>query len=163
MDEAAARVRLGSYRKMDAMAELEERSSKLLEGVEQALRDQDFEQAARLQKERTEVFVLWDKARRKARRGTGKKALSVGENEIAQIVSDWTKIPVSKLAESETQRLKKLESILHKRVIAQEEAVAAVSRAVRTGGPAGSRPPHRFFSLSGSNRRGKDRAFQGFG
>ncbi len=133
MDEAAARVRLGSYRKMDAMAELEERSSKLLEGVEQALRDQDFEQAARLQKERTEVFVLWDKARRKARRGTGKKALSVGENEIAQIVSDWTKIPVSKLAESETQRLKKLESILHKRVIAQEEAVAAVSRAVRRG------------------------------
>ncbi len=74
-----------------------------------------------------------DKEKKKAGRSTGRKTLTVGENEVAQIVADWTKIPVSKLAESETQRLRKLEAILHRRVIAQEEAVTAVARAVRRG------------------------------
>lgn len=133
MDEAAAKVRLGSYKKIDSVAKLEHQSAELLRQVEDAIKAQDFEQAAGIQEERAKVLVLLEKERAKAGRSTGRKTPAVGENEVAQIVSDWTKIPVSKLAESETQRLKKLESILHKRVIAQDEAVTAVARAVRRG------------------------------
>lgn len=133
MDEAAAKVRLGSYKKIDSMAELERQSTELLEQVEDAIKAQDFERGAELQAERMKVLTLLEKERAKAGRSTRRKTQIVGENEVAQIVSDWTKIPVSKLAESETQRLKKLESILHKRVIAQEEAVTAVAKAVRRG------------------------------
>ena len=131
MDEACARVRLGGTQLVHAAAELERRIADLLGDVEQAVREQDFEHAAELRKERMRLEEKLQKER--AKTGRGKKALTVGENEIAQIVSDWTKIPVSKLAETETQRLQKLEKILHKRVIGQDEAVTAVARAVRRG------------------------------
>lgn len=133
MDEAAAKVRLGSYKRMESIAELEQQSARFLAQVEEAVKAQDFDSAARLRKEQTEVLGILDKEKKKAGRSTGRKTLTVGENEVAQIVADWTKIPVSKLAESETQRLRKLEAILHRRVIAQEEAVTAVARAVRRG------------------------------
>lgn len=133
MDEAAAKVRLGSYKSANSIGELDRQSAQLLEKVEEAIKAQDFEQAAALREERAKVLSLLEKERKKAGRSKGRKLLTVGENEVAQVVSDWTKIPISKLAESETQRLQKLESILHKRVIAQEEAVTAVARAVRRG------------------------------
>ena len=133
MDEACARVRLGGTQLVHAAAELERRIADLLGDVEQAVREQDFEHAAELRKERMRMEEKLQKERAKTGRGRGKKALTVGENEIAQIVADWTKIPVSKLAETETQRLQKLEKILHKRVIGQDEAVTAVARAVRRG------------------------------
>ena len=133
MDEAGARVRLGGTQLVHAAAELERRIADLLGDVEQAVREQDFEHAAELRKERMRLEEKLQKERAKTGRGRGKKALTVGENEIAQIVADWTKIPVSKLAETETQRLQKLEKILHKRVIGQDEAVTAVARAVRRG------------------------------
>ena len=133
MDEACARVRLGGTQLVHAAAELERRIADLLGDVEQAVREQDFEHAAELRKERIRLEEKLQKERAKTGRGRGKKALTVGENEIAQIVADWTKIPVSKLAETETQRLQKLEKILHKRVIGQDEAVTAVARAVRRG------------------------------
>ena len=133
MDEACARVRLGGTQLVHAAAELERRIADLLGDVEQAVREQDFEHAAELRKERMRLEEKLQKERAKTGRGRGKKALTVGENEIAQIVADWTKIPVSKLAETETQRLQKLEKILHKRVIGQDEAVTAVARAVRRG------------------------------
>ena len=133
MDEACARVRLGGTQLVHAAAELERRIADLLGDVEQAVREQDFEHAAELRKERMRLEEKLQKERAKTGRGRGKKALTVGEKEIAQIVADWTKIPVSKLAETETQRLQKLEKILHKRVIGQDEAVTAVARAVRRG------------------------------
>ena len=133
MDEACARVRLGGTQTAHTAAELERQSADLLEDMEQAVREQDFERAAGLRKERARLEEKLQKERAKAGRGRGKKALTVGENEIAQIVADWTRIPVSKLAETETQRLQKLEKILHKRVIGQDEAVTAVARAVRRG------------------------------
>ena len=133
MDEACARVRLGGTQLVHAAAELERRIADLLGDVEQAVREQDFEHAAELRKERMRLEEKLQKERAKTGRGRGKKAFTVGENEIAQIVADWTKIPVSKLAETETQRLQKLEKILHKRVIGQDEAVTAVARAVRRG------------------------------
>ena len=133
MDEAAARVRLGDTQTVHAAAELERRSGELLEQIEDAIRAQDFDHAAELRGERNQVEEKLGKERAKAKRARGRKSLTVGENEIAQIVADWTKIPVSKLQETETQRLQKLEKILHKRVIAQEEAVTAVAKAVRRG------------------------------
>ncbi len=133
MDEAAAKVRLGSYKKAGAIAELDHQSTELLAEIEAAVKAQDFGRAAELRKGRAQVLSLLEKERKKADRSLFRKALSVGENEVAQVVSDWTKIPVSKLAESESLRLQKLEAILHKRVIAQEEAVTAVARAVRRG------------------------------
>ncbi len=133
MDEAAAKVRLGSYKKAGAIAELDHQSTELLVEIEAAVKAQDFDRAAELRKDRAQVLSLLEKERKKADRSLSRKALSVGENEVAQVVSDWTKIPVSKLAESESLRLQKLEAILHKRVIAQEEAVTAVARAVRRG------------------------------
>lgn len=133
MDEAAAKVRLGGYKSVSAIGELDRQSAELLGKVEEAIKAQDFEQAAELRKEQAKVLSLLEKERKKASHSRGRKIPTVGENEIAQVVSDWTKIPVSKLAESETQRLQKLETILHKRVIAQEEAVTAVARAVRRG------------------------------
>ena len=133
MDEAAAKVRLGSYKKAGAIAELDHQSTELLAEIEAAVKAQDFGRAAELRKGRAQVLSLLEKERKKADRSSSRKALSVGENEVAQVVSDWTKIPVSKLAESESLRLQKLEAILHKRVIAQEEAVTAVARAVRRG------------------------------
>ena len=133
MDEAAARVRLGGTQTVHTAAELERRSAELLEDMEEAVRDQEFDRAAGLRKERAGIEEKLAKERAKAGRSRSRRALTVGENEIAQIVSDWTKIPVSKLAETETQRLQKMEKILHKRVIAQDEAVTAVARAVRRG------------------------------
>ncbi len=133
MDEAAAKVRLGGYKAIHIIAELERQSTELLEEVENAVKAQDFAGAASLRREREEIEERLKRERVKAERSTKKKAFVVGENEIAQIVSDWTKIPVNKLAETETQRLQKLERILHKRVIAQDEAVTAVARAVRRG------------------------------
>ena len=111
----------------------ERESGELLEELEAAIRNQDFAQAANLRAERQTVEEKLEKERTKAKRARGRKALIVGENEIAQIVSEWTKIPVNRLTETETQRLQKLEKILHKRVIAQEEAVTAVAKAVRRG------------------------------
>ena len=133
MDEACARVRLGGMQSPQGTAELEKRSATLLEEVEEAVRQQDFERAAALRKERSALEAQIEKERGKAGRGRSRKALRVGENEIAQVVAEWTKIPVSKLAETEAQKLRKLEGTLHKRVIAQDEAVAAVARAVRRG------------------------------
>ena len=133
MDESAAKVRLGSYKSVDSIGELDRQSAQLLREVEEAIKNQEFEKAAEIRGEHTKVLLRLEKERKKAGRIGGKRALTVGENEIAQVVADWTKIPVSKLAESETQRLQKLEAILHKRVIAQEEAVTAVAKAVRRG------------------------------
>lgn len=133
MDEAAAKVRMGGYREGSDMRGLEERKRSLESEMKEAVKVQDFEKAAEIRKERKEVLSKLEKERAKTARSMKKRALTVGENEIADIVSDWTKIPVSKLAETETQRLQKLERILHQRVIAQDEAVTAVARAVRRG------------------------------
>lgn len=133
MDEAAAKVRLGVGTHPEAAAalrrEIEEKESELLE----ALKNGDIE-TARIHKEEKEALEAeLEKLYAKARRELRRKNLSVGEEEIAEIVSGWTKIPVKKLAEGEAARLRKLEATLHKRVIGQEEAVTAVAKAVRRG------------------------------
>lgn len=133
IDEASAKVRLGSFRVPDAIKDLEEAVRELEKQKEAAIIKEEYEAAAILNKEQEEKVLKLQKLKTKFRRDMRKKQSSVDESQIAEIVSNWTKIPVKKLEEGETQRLRKLETILHKRVVGQEEAVAAVAKAVKRG------------------------------
>ena len=101
--------------------------------MEQALSGGDLEAAREAQTKRQELEEKLEKLNAKAKQGGRRHHQIVGEDEIADVVSGWTKIPVKKLTEGEAARLKKLEATLHKRVIGQEEAVSAVAKAVRRG------------------------------
>ena len=101
--------------------------------MEHALQEGDIEKARTLKETRESLQASREKLEKKNRRVSKNKVPVVGENEIADVVAGWTKIPVSRLTESEASRLQKLEETLHKRVIGQEEAVSAVSKAVRRG------------------------------
>ncbi len=142
IDEASSKVRLGGFLLSDKQNELEQQMRELEEQLEQALIDQQFEQASQIKAERDQCKKEYDKIIKRYQKNQVKKKLTVGENEIADIVSGWTKIPVKKLTEGEAERLQKLEKILHKRVIGQEEAVSAVARAVRRG-RVGLKDPNR--------------------
>ena len=100
---------------------------------ENALKDADMELAHSLKEQKLALEEELEKQKKKATKNARRKLPVLGENEIADVVAGWTKIPVSKLTENEASRLLKLESVLHKRVIGQEEAVTAVSKAVRRG------------------------------
>ncbi len=142
IDEAASRVRLQSYVAPPDIKEKEAQLDKLRQEKESAISAQEFEKAAKLrdseQQLKEELGLVkkdWDQ-----KKGLQKK--TVTEEDIAHIVSSWTGVPVKKLAEEESQRLLKMEEILHKRVIGQDEAVVAVSRAVRRA-RAGLKNPKR--------------------
>ncbi|MCD8122153.1 MAG: ATP-dependent Clp protease ATP-binding subunit [Clostridiales bacterium] len=133
IDEASSKVRLTTYVEPAEIRELENEIDAMEQQKESAIKDEAYEKAGEIKKlqegKREEIARLrakWDREK------TARK-LIVGEGEIADVVSGWTKIPVRKLEEEETERLKKLETILHERVVGQEEAVSAVSRAIRRG------------------------------
>ena len=133
IDEACSKVRLSSYTSSPKVKELEKNVAELEEEKEQAIKDEAYERASEIKKmqkglndEMIRLNSEWEKVR-------SSEQLIVGENEVADIVASWTKIPVRKLEEEESERLRKLESILHERVIGQEEAVSAVSKAIRRG------------------------------
>ncbi len=142
IDEAASRVRLAGYPVPERLTELERQMHEQEQALEQALIDQEFERASQIKAERDKCKKEHDKLLKRCQKNNEKHRLSVGENEIADVVSGWTKIPVKKLTEGEAERLQKLEKILHKRVIGQEEAVGAVARAVRRG-RVGLKDPNR--------------------
>ena len=142
MDEAASKVRLGSFKTPKQIREVEFRLKELDDEIEEAVRNLHMEDAKAAKKEKEELLKLHEKQVKKYHRDADKKELAVGENEIAEVVASWTKIPVSKLTEQEGQKLAKLEKILHKRVIGQEEAVSAVAKAVRRG-RVGLKDPNR--------------------
>lgn len=142
MDEASSKVRLGGFKMPEKISELERKAAQLEDDMETALMEQRFEDAGAICKEKEAVRKKYEKQVEKYHRDADKKKLVVGENEIAEIVSDWTKIPVKRLAEGEAARLNRLEKTLHKRVVGQEEAVSAVARAVRRG-RVGLKDPHR--------------------
>lgn len=142
MDEAASKVRLGSFKTPKQIREVEFRLKELDDEIEEAVRNLHMEDAKAAKKEKEELLKLHEKQVKKYHRDVDKKELTVGENEIAEVVASWTKIPVSKLTEQEGQKLAKLEKILHKRVIGQEEAVSAVAKAVRRG-RVGLKDPNR--------------------
>ena len=133
MDEAAAKVRLHVGGDPKEAAELRREIAEAQETLEQALSGGDLEAAREAQAKRQELDEKLEKLNAKAKQGSRRHHQTVGEDEIADVVSGWTKIPVKKLTEGEAARLKKLEATLHKRVIGQEEAVSAVAKAVRRG------------------------------
>ena len=135
MDEAAAKARLSvnGYAATDDTESIRREIRNREEALEDALTNADWETAKSIRQERMSLEEQLQKEIRKNSRRTSRKAPEVGENEIADVVAGWTKIPVSRLTEKEAARLQKLEETLHKRVIGQEEAVSAVSRAVRRG------------------------------
>lgn len=133
MDEAAAKARLGMMHGSDDMMQLNREIHQTELDMEYALQEGDIEKARTLKETRENLQASREKLEKKNRRVSKNKVPVVGENEIADVVAGWTKIPVSRLTESEASRLQKLEETLHKRVIGQEEAVSAVSKAVRRG------------------------------
>ena len=163
IDEAAAKVRLKSYRTATKTeCGLENMLKELLEEKEEAIRQADLEKAREIQSRQREVEQEIKKYRAREERKSQKKSLTVTEASVADIVSDWTKVPVQKLTESESKRLAHLEGILHKRVIGQEEAVKAVAQAVKRG-RVGLKDPGRpigSFLFLGPTGVG-NRAFQG--
>ncbi|MBO5474052.1 MAG: ATP-dependent Clp protease ATP-binding subunit [Lachnospiraceae bacterium] len=133
IDEAAAAVRLHVTKQPDQLRELSDEIKKIDLQIERSIRMEAFTQAAELKKKQEECIKKYDRIVKRMAKEEEKRAFVVGENEIAEVVALWTKIPVKKLAEKESERLLKLESILHKRVIGQDEAVTAVARAMRRG------------------------------
>lgn len=133
MDEAAAKARLGMMHGLDEMMQLNREIHQTELDMEHALQEGDIEKARTWKETRENLQASREKLEKKNRRVSKNKVPVVGENEIADVVAGWTKIPVSRLTESEASRLQKLEETLHKRVIGQEEAVSAVSKAVRRG------------------------------
>lgn len=133
IDEASARVRLAGFKVPENLKLLEDEIVQAETGLESALMEQRYEEASVLKTQKTDLETKYQKALRKYHKDANRKKLVVGEEQIAEVVAEWTKIPVRKLTENEVERLRKLEAILHKRVIGQEEAVNAVAKAVRRG------------------------------
>lgn len=133
IDEASSKLRLTVYTEPEEIKNLEAELKKLERQKEDAIKAEAYEKAGDIKKKQAKKQEKIEKIREKWQKEKSSRKLVVGENEIADIVSDWTKIPVRKLAEEESERLLKLESILHERVVGQEEAVSAVSRAIRRG------------------------------
>ena len=133
MDEACSRVSLKGYKVPDNLTALGETVKELAAQKEEAVRRGDFAEASLIQKEQEQAEEKLAGVKKRFRKKTASAKPEVTEEDIAEVVSAWTKVPVHKLAESDADRLKKLESVLHKRVVGQEEAVSAVARAVRRG------------------------------
>ena len=133
LDEACSKVSMAGYKAPVNIKELEEQIKDLMHKKEESIKKNDFEQASVYHKEQKDVEKKLINVRKRFRKKTESNHPEVTHNDVSEVVSAWTKIPVTKLAESDTERLKKLESVLHKRVIGQEEAVNAVARAVKRG------------------------------
>ncbi len=133
LDEACSKVSLRGFKAPDSIYDLEELITRLRGEVEEAIRKGDMAEAALLNREKEAAARKLEKTRERFQKKNTGKQICVTEVDIADVVSEWTKIPVQRLQESEGERLRKLESTLHKRVIGQDEAVSAVARAVRRG------------------------------
>ena len=133
MDEASSRVQLTGITVPPQLKEMEQNLHALAEKKEDAIREGDFSRARELQEEQKELEESYEKLKKRQEQRYKNKKMQVTEENIAQIVSSWTKIPVQKLAQKESKRLAGLEKELHKRVIGQEEAVEAVAKAIKRG------------------------------
>ena len=133
IDEAASKTRLGVYIKPDAIKNLEDEIAAMDAQKETAIKEEAYEKAGEIKKKQLKKMEKLGKLNEKWNSDKVNKRMVVGENEIADVVSDWTKIPVKKLAMEESERLMNLEKILHERVVGQDEAVTAVAKAIRRG------------------------------
>ena len=142
IDEAASKVRLRSYTTPPNLKELEVKLEEIRKEKDAAVQSQEFEKAASLRDMEQRLREKLEDTKRQWKEQQGKENSEVTVEDIANVVSTWTRIPVSKLAQTETDKLLNLESILHDRVIGQDEAVVAVAKAVRRA-RAGLKDPKR--------------------
>nr|WP_296266504.1 ATP-dependent Clp protease ATP-binding subunit [uncultured Merdimonas sp.] len=133
LDEACSKVSLKGFRVPEKIFELEKTSQNLAMDLEDALVRGDVAEASLVRKEREEAIKKLAQQKKRFQQKNAGKKLIVTEEDIAEVVSQWTKIPVKKLAESESARLNRLEKTLHKRVVGQDEAVTAVARSIKRG------------------------------
>jgi len=133
IDEAASRVRLKAFTAPPDLKQLEERLEKIGKEKEEAIRTQEFEKAAKIRDEEHQLKKQLEELKNNWQQKNQTNMSIVTEEEIAEIISSWTGIPVKRLAEEESERLLKMEEILHKRVIGQDEAVKAIAKAIRRG------------------------------
>ncbi|MDE5127237.1 ATP-dependent protease ATP-binding subunit ClpC [Paenibacillus larvae] len=142
IDEASSKVRLRSYTVPPSLKELEHKLEEIRREKDSAVQSQEFEKAASLRDTEQKLREELESTKNEWKQKQGSMDTEVTAEDIAEVVASWTGIPVRKLAEEETERLLKMESILHSRVIGQEEAVKAVSRAIRRA-RAGLKDPKR--------------------
>lgn len=142
LDEACSRVSLAGYKVPENLVKLEQMLSELGTEKEECIKAGDFAEASRIHGEQETLVKKIEGTKKRLGKTNAKRSLVVTEEDVAAVVSAWTKIPVQKLTESENAKLKKLEDTLHKRVIGQEEAVSAVARAVKRG-RVGLKSPNR--------------------
>lgn len=142
IDEASAKVKLLGLSVSDNMIELEQKAQSLEQLLEEHLSQGEVQEASDVKKQREDILNQLKKMHKRQEGQRQKNLPEVGEEEIAAVVSDWTKIPVNKLEEKESARLEKLEKTLHKRVVGQNEAVSAVTKAVKRG-RVGLKDPNR--------------------
>ena len=133
LDEACSKVSLRGFKVPASVGDLERLVMELGAELEDAIRRGDMAEASMVKRDREDKAKRLEQARRRIERKNQLRSVSVEEEDIADVVSQWTKIPVQRLKESESARLQKLEQTLHKRVIGQEDAVSSVARAVRRG------------------------------
>ena len=142
IDEASSRVKLKAYTAPPDIKQVEKQLEVIRKEKEAAINSQEFEKAAQLRDKEHGLKQELESTRESWKQNQGGRDLTVGEQDIAHIVSVWTGVPVIKLAEEETHRLIKMEEVLHQRLVGQDEAVKAVSRAVRRA-RAGLKDPKR--------------------
>ena len=142
IDEAGSKARLSVMTAPTDLKDLEFKIKKLTKEKEQAVVEQDFEKAAGLRDEERRAKEKLEEAKREWRKKSVDKEIMITEEDVADIVSDWTGIPMSRLEEKETERLLRMEDEIHKRVVGQNEAVSAIANAVRRS-RAGLKDPRR--------------------
>ena len=133
LDEACSKAALRGYKMPEQIEDLEQIIGELNQELEDAIKERNMEKAALLAADKNQINEKLKRAKARRERQQQQLRIALTEGDIADVVSEWTRIPVQRLAQSETERLKKLEATLHKRVIGQEDAVSAVARAVKRG------------------------------
>ena len=142
IDEASSRARLKTYTEPDSLKELQEEIEKTKNEKEEAVLNQKFEKAAELRDTEKALRDKFEKEQSKWKSKNTKSIVTITEENIAEVIANWTGIPAKKITEDENEKLKNLEKELHKRVIGQNEAVEAVSKAIRRG-RVGLKDPNR--------------------
>ncbi|GGB11306.1 ATP-dependent Clp protease ATP-binding subunit [Macrococcus hajekii] len=142
IDEAGSKVRLRNHTTPPSLKEMEAELEQIKKEKDSAVHSQEFEQAAALRDKQTKLEQQLDSTKKEWKKSQGQSESSVTEDDIAQVVAQWTGIPINKIAETESQKLLNLEELLHHRVIGQQDAVQSISKAVRRA-RAGLKDPKR--------------------
>ncbi len=133
VDEACSRVRLGALTAPPEIKELEKKLDEAIHDKQEAVKTQDFEKAASLRDREHALRDELEKKRESWKSSAAHISAQIGAEDIAEVISNWTGVPVQRLAETESEKLRNLENVLHSRVIGQNEAVTAVAKAIRRG------------------------------